>query len=88
MVVLTVKTSPSPSTNIRFALLVDVRDESPLTVAIWAHLTAHRLTEQLWAHGVITQIHIEIGEPAPPDDHHETLTDYPATTPTIHDSSR
>ena len=76
MVVLTVNPSSSPRRDIRVAILVDVRDESPLTVAIWAPLAAHRLTDQLWDHGVIAQIaHIEISDPAPPDDHHEIRTE-------------
>ena len=40
----------------RVAIIIDVRNETLLTVAVWAHQSAHQLTSQLWQHGVIAHV--------------------------------
>jgi hypothetical protein len=40
----------------RVTIIIDVHDESLLTVLIWAHQSAHKLTHQLWDHGVLAHV--------------------------------
>jgi len=43
-------------TRARVAIIIDVHNESLLTVLIWARQCAHQLTNQLWNHGVLAHV--------------------------------
>jgi hypothetical protein len=50
-------------TQTRAAIIIDVHDETLLTVLIWARQSAHQLTNQLWDHGVLAHVaRVEIDE--------------------------
>ena len=50
-------------TRTRVAIIIDVHNESLLTVLIWARQSAHQLTNQLWDHGVLAHLaSVEIDE--------------------------
>jgi hypothetical protein len=40
----------------RVSIVIDVYDESLLTVLIWARQSAHTLVTQLWDHGVLAHV--------------------------------
>jgi hypothetical protein len=40
----------------RVSIVIDVYDESLLTVLIWARQSAHTLATQLWDHGVLAHV--------------------------------
>jgi hypothetical protein len=44
---------PAPT---RVTIIIDVHHEPLLTVAIWARLSAHTLTDQLGHHGVVAHV--------------------------------
>jgi hypothetical protein len=47
----------------RVSIVIDVYDESLLTVLIWARQSAHTLATQLWDHGVIAHVaHVELDD--------------------------
>jgi hypothetical protein len=46
-------TQPSQS---RVTITIDVYDESLISVLIWARQSAHKLTHQLWEHGVVAHL--------------------------------
>jgi hypothetical protein len=55
----------------RVAIIIDVYDESLLTVLIWARQSAHKLTEQLWDHGTLAHVaSVEIDDNPPTANHH------------------
>jgi len=37
-------------------IIIDVYHQPLLTVLIWAHQSAHTLTDQLWDHGVLAHV--------------------------------
>jgi hypothetical protein len=81
--------SSDAGTPARIGIFLDVCDESPLTVAIWAHLAARRLLDQLWDHGVLAEVaRVEISGRSTADLNHETLADPAARPCRCHGSSR
>lgn len=40
----------------RVSITIDIYDEPLITVLIWAHHSAHNLTDQLWEHGVLAHV--------------------------------
>ena len=47
----------------RVVITIDVHDQSLLTSLIWARQSAHKLTNQLWDHGVAAHVaHVEIDD--------------------------
>ena len=48
-------TTQRPS-RARVAIIIDVYDQPLLTVVIWAQHSAHKLTDQLWDHGVLAHV--------------------------------
>ena len=86
-------TTTQPS-RIRVAVVIDVHNETPLTVLIWARQSGHQLTKQLWDHGVLAHLaRVEIDEihpnpahsgdrPHPPPTHrHPPPGDQPPNNP-------
>ena len=48
---------------VRVSIVIDVYDESLLTVLIWARQSGHTLTAKLWEHGVLAHLaHVEIDQ--------------------------
>ena len=47
----------------RVSIVIDVYDESLLTVLIWARQSAHTLATHLWDHGVLAHVaHVELDD--------------------------
>jgi hypothetical protein len=43
-------------TRTRIVIIIDVHDQPVHTVLIWAHQSAHQLTQQLWDHGILAHV--------------------------------